>query len=145
MRAPEHPLRLLRHHADVEDDWLSLQEAADACGMAYHTMRAMVRRGGLPAEKPDGKPYRIRRAEVEAFIARSWAAPGELTHLRAPGGLTRRPTGRWPHETSSGGVLPLGLGGEILAGPGGVGGVLVADVDDGVAVPAVEVDPGASR
>jgi excisionase family DNA binding protein len=66
----------VRHHARVED-WLSVQEAADACGMAYRTMPAKVRRGELPAEKP-GKEWRVRRTDVEAFIERSRVQPGQL-------------------------------------------------------------------
>ena len=65
------PGRSVRHHADVDDGWLTVQQAADACGMAYRTMLGMVSRGDLPAEKPDGTPYRLRRTDVAAFIERS--------------------------------------------------------------------------
>jgi excisionase family DNA binding protein len=64
--------------------WLSVQEAADACGVTYRTVYRMVRRGELPAEKPDRRPYRIRQADLEAFIERSQVAPGEWAHLRRP-------------------------------------------------------------
>jgi hypothetical protein len=33
----------------VDEGWLSMQEAADRCGMAYRTTLGMVRRGELPA------------------------------------------------------------------------------------------------
>jgi excisionase family DNA binding protein len=36
----------------------------------------MVQQGKLPAEKPDGKPYRLRRSDVDAFIERSKVKPG---------------------------------------------------------------------
>jgi hypothetical protein len=42
----------LKDHAVVQDGWLSVQEAADRCGMAYRTMRAMFLRGELSAESP---------------------------------------------------------------------------------------------
>jgi excisionase family DNA binding protein len=51
-----------------------VQEAADACGVAYRTLLSVVQRGDLPSEKPDGRPYRLRQADVEAFIER----PGEV-------------------------------------------------------------------
>jgi excisionase family DNA binding protein len=50
--------------------------------MAYRKMLNMVRRGGLPAEKPR-KEWRVRRTEVEAFIERSRVKPGEVK--AAPG------------------------------------------------------------
>jgi excisionase family DNA binding protein len=62
----------------VEEGWLSLEEAAKACGVAYRTMLAFVRRGEVPADKENGRPYRVRRADVEAFIERSSIRPGEL-------------------------------------------------------------------
>src|SRR5215210_5159816 len=55
-----------------------LQAAADRCGMAYRTLLAIVRRGELPAEKPDGRPYRVRRPDVDAFIELSRVKPGEV-------------------------------------------------------------------
>jgi excisionase family DNA binding protein len=63
--------------SDRRTDWPSLQKAADACGMAYRTMLAKVRRGELPAEKP-GKEWRVRRTDVEAFIERSRVKPGDI-------------------------------------------------------------------
>ncbi len=69
---------------DVEDDWLSVQKAADACGVTYRTIYRMVQRGELPAEKPDGRPYRLRRADVEALIERARVRPGDLARLYNP-------------------------------------------------------------
>ena len=68
------------------DDYLSLQEVADAMGPRYRTMLAKVRRGELPAAKSEGKPYRLRRADVDAFIERSRVKPGQLASapLRIP-------------------------------------------------------------
>jgi hypothetical protein len=34
----------------VKDGWLSVQEAADRCGVAYRTLLAMVRRGEVTAQ-----------------------------------------------------------------------------------------------
>jgi excisionase family DNA binding protein len=62
----------------VDDDWLSVQEAADRCGVTYRTIYRMVPRGELAAEKPDGHPYRLWRSEVDAFIERSRVQPGHL-------------------------------------------------------------------
>jgi excisionase family DNA binding protein len=61
----------------VEGDTLSMQQAADYCGMAYRTMLAMVRRGEVPAEKR-GKEWRLQRSDVETFIERSRVLPGEV-------------------------------------------------------------------
>jgi excisionase family DNA binding protein len=62
----------------VADDTISVREAADLCAMAYATMLAMVRRGELRAEKPDGKSYGLRRSDVDGFIERSRVEPGQL-------------------------------------------------------------------
>jgi excisionase family DNA binding protein len=62
----------------MDDGWMTLQEAADACGLSCRTLLAMVRRGELPAEKPEGRPYRIRGADVEAFIEGSRVKRGQL-------------------------------------------------------------------
>jgi excisionase family DNA binding protein len=48
----------LRHDPAVEDKWLSVQQAADPCGLTYRTIYRMVRNEELAAEKPDGHPYR---------------------------------------------------------------------------------------
>jgi excisionase family DNA binding protein len=62
----------------VDNGWLSVQEAADRCGVTYRTIYRMVKRGELAAEKPDGRPYRLRRSDVDAFIERSKVKPGQL-------------------------------------------------------------------
>ncbi len=67
--------------SDVNEQWLSVQQAADLCGMAYRTLLGMVKRGELPAEKAGGKPYRLRRADVDAFIERSRVQPGQLASV----------------------------------------------------------------
>jgi excisionase family DNA binding protein len=71
----------------VDDGWLSVQEAADCCGMAYRTMLGMVRRGEVPATRDmndSGRPYRVRRRDLEAFIERSRVRSGDLAHLHPP-------------------------------------------------------------
>jgi excisionase family DNA binding protein len=68
----------VRHDAGVDDGWLSVEQAADACGVAYRTVYRMVRRGELAAEKDEGRPYRIRRGDVDAFIKRARIQPGQL-------------------------------------------------------------------
>jgi excisionase family DNA binding protein len=40
----------------VADGWLSVQQAADACGVTYRILWRMIRRGELPAEKDEGRP-----------------------------------------------------------------------------------------
>jgi excisionase family DNA binding protein len=72
-------------------DTLSLQEAADLCGVAYRTMRAMILRGDLPAEKA-GAEWRLRRADVDAFIEHSRVQPGEVK--AAPKRMGPKPRGR---------------------------------------------------
>jgi excisionase family DNA binding protein len=82
-RKSEHPEGLIREApCRVWTTPGSPWEAADLCGMAYRKMLNMVRRGGLPAEKPR-KEWRVRRTEVEAFIERSRVKPGEVK--AAPG------------------------------------------------------------
>ena len=62
----------------VDDGWLSLQEAADRCGLTYRTLLRIVRRGELAAEKDEGRPYRVRRSEVDAFIDARGSSPASL-------------------------------------------------------------------
>ena len=70
----------------VEDDWLSVQDVADA-------LRA-PRPDGVADGSERGPPWRarqlgagacvtVRRADVDAYIERSKVTPGELAHLQA--------------------------------------------------------------
>jgi excisionase family DNA binding protein len=76
---------------DVAEEWLSVQEAADLCGVTYRTVYRMLRRGELPAEKPEGRPYRLRKADVDAVLERMRVEPGQLASAPqriAPGSKT---------------------------------------------------------
>lgn len=65
----------------MDEGWLSVQEAADRCGVAYRTMLGMVRRGELLASRDgnaSGRPYRVRSSDLDTFIERSRVEPGEV-------------------------------------------------------------------
>src|SRR5918998_423893 len=64
------------HHARGKMTGSPSTTRAGACGMAYCTMLAKVHQGELPAEKPGGA-WRLKGADVEAFIEGSRVGPGE--------------------------------------------------------------------
>lgn len=47
---------------------LTLTEVARRLGTCLETVRRAVRRGDLPAVKVDGKSYRVRRADLAAYL-----------------------------------------------------------------------------
>jgi excisionase family DNA binding protein len=81
----DHPLTAgsapVGHDSGVDDAWLSGQQAADRWGVTYRTVYRMLQQGKLPAVKPDGRPFRLRRADVDAFIERSRVRPGQLASV----------------------------------------------------------------
>ena len=115
-----------------------------------------------PRRSPSSTPTRSRSCRRGRSRSAESSRPGRCPRGRRASGSPRgsRPARCWPPsfparellvppgegralEAAAGGVLPLGLGRELLAGPGGVGpGVLEGDVDDGVAVAPVDRRPG---
>src|SRR5262249_9108165 len=77
-------------------------------------------------------------AVLAAVAAGKLALPG-VGHPLAAGAQFVAPVVALAVQPAAGGPLPLGLGGQLFAGPVGVGGgVLVADVDDRVIVLALD-------
>ena len=63
-------------------EWMSSGDAADYLGVGLRTLYKFIDEGKLPAYKM-GRVIRLRRDEVDAFIAASRIEPGSLEHLRA--------------------------------------------------------------
>jgi hypothetical protein len=69
------------------DDWLFEKDVADALSLHSRSAWAIVGWGDLPSERDDsapGRPYRVRRADVDRFIERSRVKPRQLSHLQPP-------------------------------------------------------------
>ncbi len=47
---------------------LTLTDVARRLGVCLETVRRMVRSGALPSLKVDGKSYRVRRADLAAYL-----------------------------------------------------------------------------
>ncbi len=56
---------------EKDKDWLSVEDIATELGMSVTTVRAWIRDRKLKAAKL-GRDYRIRRADYEAFIEKSF-------------------------------------------------------------------------
>ena len=63
--------------------WLSTQEAASRLGVTTRTLYRFVDEGSLPAYKM-GRVFRLKEADVDAFIEASQVEPGSLKHLYPP-------------------------------------------------------------
>ena len=63
-----------------EKAWLSTQDAADYLAITTRTLYRLIDRGEIPAYQI-GRVFRLRRAEVDAFIDRARIRPGTLAHL----------------------------------------------------------------
>jgi excisionase family DNA binding protein len=101
------------------EELLSPQEAADRLGVSVYTVRRWIKEGKLRAFKP-GKEYRVREADLEAFLAarevrpkvlrRSPSEPSfndvlederrseQLKHLRVVRALVWKLEQRWEEE-----------------------------------------------
>lgn len=60
--------------------WMSTQEAARRLGVTTRTLYRFVDEGALPAYKM-GRVFRLKQADVDAFIEGSRIQPGTLEHL----------------------------------------------------------------
>jgi excisionase family DNA binding protein len=82
---PRHPPAQLRcgglsfgGHMEA-NSFLTIQQAADALSVSRPTIHALVDEGALPAFKITRRLMKIRRDDLEAFIARS-RVPNEIDH-----------------------------------------------------------------
>jgi excisionase family DNA binding protein len=66
--------------ASDEIVWMSTQEAARRLGITTRTLYRFVDEGALPAYKM-GRVFRLKQADVDAFIEASRIEPGTLEHL----------------------------------------------------------------
>ncbi|MDQ2714249.1 MAG: helix-turn-helix domain-containing protein [Chloroflexota bacterium] len=54
--------------SQLEDEWLSLRQAADLLGMHPATVRLWADRSELPSRRTSGGHRRFRRADIEAYL-----------------------------------------------------------------------------
>jgi excisionase family DNA binding protein len=66
--------------APEEIVWMSTQEAARRLGITPRTLYRLVDEGALPAYKM-GRVFRLKLADVDAFMESSRIQPGTLEHL----------------------------------------------------------------
>ena len=62
------------------DDWLSIADVCKILGVGNRTLYRMIDQELVPAYKM-GRVLRLRREEVDAFIANSAVKRGDLRHL----------------------------------------------------------------
>lgn len=61
-------------------EWLGTKEAARYLGITPRTLYRLIDEGQLAAYQ-FGRVYRLKRADVDAFIEASRVQPGTLSHL----------------------------------------------------------------
>jgi len=69
-----------RRSTSPENLWLSVQSAADQLGLTTRTIYRFINEGKLAAYR-FGRVYRIRREDLDSFVASSAVRPGDLDHL----------------------------------------------------------------
>lgn len=62
------------------DAWMGTVDASEYLGITLRTLYRLIDTGQVPAYK-FGRVIRLRREEVEAFVASSRVEPGQLGHL----------------------------------------------------------------
>jgi len=72
--------------------WLSVQNAAAELEVTTRTIYRFINDGKLAAYRI-GRVYRIRRADLEAFLEAAALHPGDLDHLVDDGRESRNPDG----------------------------------------------------
>lgn len=70
--------------ASPDDEWLSTAEAAELLGVVPRTLYRMIDTDGLPAYRI-GRPIRLRRGDVLAYIEGARVKPGDLRALYTMG------------------------------------------------------------
>ncbi len=76
----------------MEDEYLTVAEAARRLGIHTNTVYGLTARGDLPAS---GWPLRIRRSEVDAYITRSRVKPGDLSGSNQYAGRPTEGVAQW--------------------------------------------------
>lgn len=69
----------------MEKKWLGTPEVAAELGLSQRSVYAIVNRGELVAYRL-GRVYRVRRADLDAYLESARLAPGDLGHLLPPPG-----------------------------------------------------------
>ncbi len=66
-------------------EWMSTKDASETLGITLRTLYKLIDDGQLDAYKI-GRVLRLRRVDVEAFVAGAKVKPGALAHLLPPAG-----------------------------------------------------------
>ena len=61
-------------------EWLSTGDAAERLGINTRTLYRFIDKGEIPAYQ-FGRVFRVKAADVDAFIERARVKPGSLEHL----------------------------------------------------------------
>lgn len=64
-------------------EWLGTTDAAEYLGIVPRTLYRIIDKGGIPAYKL-GRVIRLRRSDLEAFLAAHRLAPGSISNLYPP-------------------------------------------------------------
>ena len=69
--------------AEKDGEWLTLTEAAQACGVTSHRIRRLIKAGVLPAEQVvPGAPHQIRASDLQTEqVVRAMGRKGGPCHL----------------------------------------------------------------
>lgn len=65
---------------DSNPEWWSTKRAAAYLGITLRTLYRLIDEGRIDAYR-FGRVYRLRQADVEAFVQRARVEPGSLGHL----------------------------------------------------------------
>lgn len=92
---------------DSSSLWLSVQRAAAELEVTTRTIYRFINDGKLPAYRI-GRVYRIRRADLDAFLVSAALQPGDLDHLVDDGKETRSTSDHHnPSRTREGDETPV--------------------------------------
>ena len=69
--------------------WLTAADAAKWLGVSPPTLSRLMHEGAIPCLKV-GRAYRIRQADLDAYLDAHHVEPGSLAHLNPP--RVERPT-----------------------------------------------------
>lgn len=67
---------LAMSESNIQDRWISLQEACDYLGVKRHTILRWIEQRGMPASKV-GKLWRFKTAEVDEWVRSGGASDGQ--------------------------------------------------------------------
>ncbi len=71
---------IVMHAPDAVPPWLGTTAAADYLGITPRTLYRLIDRGAVPAYAM-GRVYRLRRPDLDAYLASVRVTPGTLGHL----------------------------------------------------------------